>query len=149
MEQKKFVSEEQDKKYRKRLIIILIVSFLVGLPLVIFGIINVINFDFIGIFLIFLGAIFSFLVPFGIGGLLLQRPLMAYSASASAPVINEGAEAFSPAIKAVSRSVMEGIDSLNNERKEVDPKNYGFCDNCGHKLDDDDVFCPVCGKKVR
>lgn len=100
-------------------------------------------------FLLFVGAIFSFLVPFGIGGLLLQRPLLAYSASASAPVINEGAEAVSPAIKTVSRSVMEGIHSYNNDRLETDPKDYGFCDNCGHKLDDDDVFCPVCGKKVR
>lgn len=170
MKTRSFVSEAQYKRYRTILIVLLVVSEVIGIPLLIFGVKSVFltslapngsNFMAVaglGMFALFLGVVFSVIIPLGILRFLLQRPIMSYTASASAPIVNDTAKAVSPAMEEFGRSLHSGWTSsstgVNNSSEnqtsaDKDRNTYGYCDKCGHPLDADDIFCPVCGKRVR
>ncbi|MDE6586685.1 MAG: zinc ribbon domain-containing protein [Clostridia bacterium] len=106
----------------------------------------------------------------GIGGSIIgiayKREISKYMKDESVPVINEAAEELSPAVKAVTRAVKDGVggsrggSNITCKCGEVNPPDGKFCTRCGAPLlsacphcggtvDADDKFCGNCGNKIR
>ena len=132
-------SHEQTKKKLKTIGITLLsvggVMFLIGLI------------DFFSAFGSFRAPTLFFLCMIGLpmvgigGGITMkafQREIQQYSADETIPVINNVAPDIAPAITTIADAVREGVQGV--EKKP--------CPYCGEMVEEDDKFCPACGKPL-
>ena len=103
----------------------------------------------------------------GIGSMLTtmgyKQEISRYIKNESIPVLNEAGEELSPAIRAVTNAVKEGLCEETQQIRcncgNYNDKTDKFCSNCGKaltytcpqgnvKLEPDDKFCKQCGTKL-
>ena len=119
---KKYFSEENFEKIRKKMKITAIISIIIGICLIIYGIVFNSEFG----FLFIIGGVLVILVLGTLGAD--PRPFEAYIAQNSMPIKKE-------VTKQMASSFREGFN-----------KKYIYCKHCGNAIDADSIFCKICGK---
>ena len=160
----KFANEEMYKRWKKRLMVAGVILVIVGIPLFIWGIVNIVQMfsimsnsemsqqsvtasggkSFLGIALLAAGLFSTF---YGVGFIrrAFIREIASFGAATVAPVakdvVDYSAEEITPSVaksvKTITEAVKEGI--VGEEDK--------YCSECGAKNKKSSNFCSKCGKK--